>query len=154
MPILDSEGKLFGRLNVFDAVVIAGLAALAGGIIMTRIMPDRAERRIHKMPTAVTCSVDLLLPGEDAWLARIAAPGDLQADPEKHYRAEIVAISEEQVPGRGDAVLVNLRIEAQRDSFGVVRYGRWPIRIGGPLFLTTTNYHMRGTVYRLEVETP
>lgn len=136
---IDEEGRLFGRINVVDAVaVLLAIAAVAGA--MAVLQPSSAERETRY----ATLEVD----GQAPHVARQISTGDVGT-----AAAENVAVTDVFVtpaPG-GVRVYLRLSVEGRLESGGDGSNGQFrhdgrPLRPGTELSFATENYTVSGTV--------
>jgi hypothetical protein len=152
MRIVDESGRLFGRVNVFDAaialVVLAALAiAIAGaGGALVGSPADTGE------PATRYATVDLGGQSSDV-AARLSAGDTATAG-----SAANLTITDTYVgPAAGDNVSVHVRVRVNGTLAGaeqgrVFQYGDDPLGRGDDLAIETAAYEVDGEVTKLETE--
>jgi len=148
MPLLDSQGRIFGKANLFDlflVVVLIAVVALAYQrlTIDYRVAPPYATGTLR-----VVVTVDLQLPEAHAWLAEEALPGLTEIDPRSgEARAEVLGHHmEDGIP------LVSLKLFAVRDGAGRVLFEGSPLLPGRMLEINTESLILEGVVRRMQPE--
>jgi len=157
VSFIDDRGRLFGRVNVIDAAVVAVVALVvlaAGGIVFASLIDDRGTPESgdatddRGTPESRYATVDL---GEQspAVASRFSA-GDASGDGD-------IAVTDVYVgPGTGDNVSVVARVRvngtltpADAADERTFEYRDAPVRRGDQLAVTTSVYGVNGTVLSL-----
>jgi hypothetical protein len=145
VPLLDRDGRLFGRVNILDAAVLLGavLAGVAAYHLLTagnRIAPPFALPE-----NSAWVSATLWMPPGEAFLQNSFTPGDLQRDP--RTGEPIAELISSHVNLRG--FWVELRLYAQRDAEGRWLYRDRHLLPGRELEIETSNVVLLGKVAAL-----
>ncbi|MCF6287030.1 MAG: DUF4330 family protein, partial [Candidatus Hydrogenedentes bacterium] len=142
MPLLDKNGRILGKLNLFDlflVVVVAAVVVLAYQRLTVgyRVAPPYALESQQ-----VVVSVDLQLPREQTWICDVATPEAEETDPRSgDARARILGcVLEDGVP------VVSLRIFAVRDGAARILFKGSPLLPGRSLRLETDIVILEGVV--------
>ncbi len=150
MPLLDHNGRLFGKLNLFDlflVLVILAISALAYQRLTVdyRVAPPYA---LEERQVALT--VQLQLPQEHGWLSELATVGLKEFDPRSgEIRAEVLGNhTENNIP------LVTLRLNAVRDGADRLLYRGTPLLPGRALRLELESIILDGIVRQVTPESP
>lgn len=152
MSIVDDDGRLFGRVNVFDALVVLGLlvAVVAAGVVVLDPLGD--ESREEGEPTTRYATVHL---GEQtSATASDITEGDAVASPEAGGSDQAITITDTYVgpdPGNNASVVVRVRIDGtavETDESGAqtFEYDDDPLRRGDDLSIDTAEYDVRGEI--------
>jgi len=142
VSLIDERGRLFGRVNVIDAAVVAVAALLllaAGGMVLVSLTDDRGT------PESRYATVDL--GDRSPAVASQLSAGDASRD------GDVVVTDVYVGPGAGDNVTVVARVRVNgtltpADAAGerAFEYGGDPVRRGDRLAVTTPTYDVDGTV--------
>jgi hypothetical protein len=148
MPLLDRNGRILGKLNLFDlflVVVVVAVVVLAYQRLTVdyRVAPPYA---LESQQAVVT--VDLQLPREQAWICDVATSEAEETDPRSgDARARILGCAlEDGVP------VVSLRIFAVRDGADRILFKGSPLLPGRSLRLETEVVILEGVVRRVQPE--
>jgi len=147
MDVIDEDGRLLGRVNVVDAlVVLVVLAIVVAGatfVLSAGGEPERSE------PTYAYATVDL--GSQPAYVAELVDAGDTveRAD------GPNVTVTDVYATGHGGDrhVRVRARIPGERTSDGF-SYDGAPLRVGRTLDLATSEYRTKGTVTAVDASGP
>jgi len=148
VSLIDDRGRLFGRVNVIDAAVIAVAALVvlaAGGMVVASLTNDDGDRGT---PESRYATVDL---GDQSLeVASQLSAGDASRN------GDIVVTDVYVGPGTGDNVSVVARVRVDgtltpADAAGerTFEYRDGPVRRGDLLAVTTSAYDVDGTVLSL-----
>ena len=148
MPLLDSNGRLFGKLNLFDGFLVLVVLAVAV-LAYQRLTVDYRVAPPYALEThQVTLAVDLQLPREWAWLCEEATAGLQETDPRSGEARAIVrgCRLEDGLP------LVALQVFAVRDDADRILFEGAPLLPGRTLTLDTETLVLEGVVRRITPE--
>ena len=136
MPIIDEEGRLFGTVNVVDALVVLLVLAVAlAGIALVAGSggPDQTRHATLELGQQPEYVVEQLSIGDTSNLTN--APGNL-------------TITDTYVSPNGTQTraVVRVRVAGQLDEEGTFTYGGDPLRLGRELDFETDQYAVNGTI--------
>lgn len=139
MEVIDDEGRLFGVLNVVDAVavllvvavVVAGVSLVLGGGEDAAREPDLENR-------TVSLAVGQVSPG----VAALVEPGPVTVGGNDATVTDVYV-----TPGNGESALlfVRLRLPGRATDEGFLVDGS-PVRYGSKVTVVTPEYQLTGTV--------
>ncbi|PSQ24516.1 hypothetical protein BRD04_01340 [Halobacteriales archaeon QS_9_67_17] len=139
MELIDERGRLFGRVNVVDALVVllvvavvaAGVALVAGG----------AGGGIETTAEETSRVVTVELGSHPDRVATLVEPGNVT------FAGEDATITDVYRSPTADGVLLvaAVRVDGQRTTGGF-EVGRTPLRYGTEPHLESTNYRLKGRV--------
>lgn len=148
MPILDEKGRLFGLVNVVDALVVLFVAVLVIGGVFVVMAPDpQPEPAVE--PGQRTAVLDL--GNQPVYLASAIEVGDTYAaGPNSNLTITGVYVSPARIGQPSGAfgrarVLLAVRLEGV-SSPGNVNYAGEPIRLGRDLAIRASGYQVSGTI--------
>jgi len=142
MPVIDREGRLFGRVNIFDLFVVCVVAALAAIAYHKLSAPHRAAPPFATGENRVVLEVRLQLPPEQPWLCEYAQPGLGETDPRTGMPSVEVLGCEAGAVGPE----VRLRIHAVRDGDHPPIFDAQPLVPGRRLEINTDAAIFTGVV--------
>lgn len=148
MPLVDKEGRLLGRLNIFDLFVVCAVVALAMIAYYKLSAPERVAPPFASDATRVVLSVGLQLPADQAWMCAHAQAGVAERDPR-------TGASTVEVLGcavRDGFPVVALRVHAVRDGEGRVLFEGQPVLPGRALEINTEVAIFSGVVRTVSPE--
>jgi hypothetical protein len=149
MSILDKEGRLFGRVNLLDAVFVIVVLCLLGVVLVTRLLPNRPRQTVRGMDEPEPAVAKIIIPRGNEWLAGHIHPGDETRNVED-LSARILSVGKEAVPGSGTQMIVTVWLRTRRNPEGLLLFGQRALRPGGSFELCTHDYVLSGTVYSLQ----
>lgn len=147
MHVMDREGKVLGKVNVFDLVVVALLALLVISIAADHFFPLRRKMAIMRMPVKKEWVVEIILDSQKKWMASIIKIGDGQRDLQNDYKAKITGIEMVKDPFEQEEAIVTLWLRGHVDEAGFKLYGKYVLRPGADFVLETDRYVLTGSVY-------
>lgn len=148
MPLLDTKGRLFGKLNLFDLFLVVAVVTLVVLGYQWLAVSHRVAPPYALDSTAVTVRLDLQLPRDRAWLCD-AAVADLQeTDPRTgEPRARVLGCEMHD-----DRAIVRLEVHAVQDGAGRVIYRGMPLLPGRELRFETDAVILDGVVRKLDTD--
>ncbi|MBU6428968.1 MAG: DUF4330 family protein [Cyanobacteria bacterium REEB65] len=161
--MIDSEGRLFGRINILDVVLVVVLAGILGGFGLAKA--GRAGIHAHVKGTAIA-EVDCYIRGAIEDPASLIKPGDktfvtLRNVP--YSAVEVIAVkvspklvavpqpdgSLKAMPDPAEPlsqdVLVTIRDRAHLTDDGIV-FGDSKVKVGTPIDLEGYRYRLHGAI--------
>jgi len=145
MHLLDHNGRVFGKVNLFDAFLVAVVAALTALAYQWLTADYRVAPPYALESRQVLAGVHLQLPPEHAWLCDDAAPGLEDVDPRSgETRARVLGCALE-----GGVATVHLEIHAVRDGAGRLLYRGALLVPGRTLRLEMESVLLEGVVRRV-----
>lgn len=150
MPLIDDEGRLFGRVNVVDAAVVVAVlaAAVAGVALLDPFAAPASESEADE--EGVTRYLTLDLGPQPLAVAERVTAGDTDADADLTVTDAYVGPA-----GGGDGVarvVVRARVDGTAaDGSGVALDGE-PVRRGDELTLAAAGYEAAGDVLAVDAE--
>ena len=150
MPLLDKEGRLLGRLNVFDLFVVCTVVALVFIAYFKLSAPHRVAPPFASEANRTAMLVALQLPPDQPWMCGYAKPGLGEIDPRTGEAiAEVLGCAV-----RDGFPVVDLRLHAVRDGEGHVLFEGQPLLPGRMLEINTEAAIFSGVVRSVAPEAP
>lgn len=150
MPLLDKDGRLLGRLNIFDLFVACVVLALVSIAYVKLSAPSRVAPPFASGETQVVVDVALQLPVDQPWMCDYAKPGLGEVDPRT---GEPVA----DVLGgavREGFPIIDLRVHAVRDGAGHILFEGQSLLPGRMLEINTDAAIFSGVVRSVKAKAP
>lgn len=148
MPLLDHKGRLFGKLNLFDAFVIVIVVTLTVLVYRWLTVDYRVAPPYALDSTESVVRVELQLPRDQVWLCEVVVAGLEEVDPRSgEARARVLSCTVEA----GVAIVV-LYVYAVEDSAGRLLFEGVPLVPGRTLDLETETVLLNGVVRRVTPE--
>jgi hypothetical protein len=150
VELIDEDGRLFGVVNVIDALaVLLVLAVVVAGIALVNPFAPSGEE------TTRYATVDL--DEQPAYVADLISEGDVMSPSNTPRNLTITDVYVTPTPGENVSITVRARINGTlKDREGqpgqVFTYGNTRIRQGGSFTLDTADYTVDGTVTRLDAD--
>ena len=141
MALIDDEGRLFGRVNVIDALVVLLIAAVvvAGAAFVLGDDPESAPEP-ETETTYATLDVGTVSP----YLVDAIEEGDTHSPGDSsNLRITDVHLTPQNNQTR---VLLRVAIEGERNDQDSIVYGGAPPRLGRTLDITTERYQISGPI--------
>lgn len=137
--LIDDEGRLFGRINVIDALVVLLIAAVvvAGAAFVLTDDPAPA-------PETDTTYATLDVGTQPAYIVEAVNEGDTYSPND----LSTMTVTDVQLTPRGNDIGVTLRVELEGElqNDGTISYGNAPLRLGRSLSLNTDRYQLNGQI--------
>lgn len=150
MPIVDKEGRLLGRLNIFDLFVVCAVVALSLIAYYKLSAPQRVAPPFDTAATHAALAVTLQLPADQPWMCDYAQPGTAEHDPRTgEPTAEILGCAV-----RDGFPVIDLRLHAVRDGEGRVLFEGQPLLPGRNLEINTDVAILSGVVRTVAPDAP
>ncbi|MBU1727272.1 MAG: DUF4330 domain-containing protein [Candidatus Omnitrophica bacterium] len=149
MRIIDKNGRVFGKVNIIDFVLILLAVLAVFAVSVNKFMPNRAIKNIRRMPQQEDCIVKVILDKERVFLVKDIKVGDGQRDIENNFVAQITGIRKEEIPDSPDAYVVSVSIKATVDNSGFFIYGKSILRPGEVFSFETKDYLLRGIIFKV-----
>jgi hypothetical protein len=144
MPIIDDEGRLFGTVNIIDAlVVLFVLAVVVAGVALVNPFGGSASE-----PATRYATVDLGTHPD--FVADQVSAGDRLVEAAE---GDLTVTDVYYTPGSDGQVRVIARVELRgsvSDESETFQYAGQPLQRGGELPLQTPDYEVTGTVTRVD----
>lgn len=150
MPLIDREGRLFGRLNVFDLFVVCVVVALAAIAYFKLSAPHRVAPPFALASERVVAEVELQLPAEQPWLCDYAQPGTGEQDP----RTGLPSVEVLGCGLREGFHVVALRVHGVRDGDSPLLFEGAPLVPGRHLEINTEVAILSGVVRSTRIVPP
>lgn len=150
MPLLDKEGRLLGRLNIFDLFVACVVVALVTIAYVKLTASNRVAPPFASGETQVMLDVSLQLPLDQPWMCDLAKPGLGEADP--RTGSPLVEVLGGSM--REGFPTIDLRIHAVRDNAGHNLFEGQPLLPGRMLEINTEAAIFSGVVRSVQVQAP
>jgi hypothetical protein len=150
MHLMDREGKVFGKVNVFDLVVVAILALCVISLAADHLVPLRRRMAVVRMPVKKEFEVEMILDSQKKWMTSLIKIGDGQRDLQNDYKAKITNIEMVKDPFEQEEAVVTLWLRGHLDEAGFRLYGKYVLRPGADFALETNQYVLTGTVYSVQ----
>lgn len=153
MVLIDDQGRLFGLVNVIDALVVLAVAAVVVGGIAFVFSPDAASTP-EPDPEDVTLKAVLDLGTKPGYVAEALQSGDsFSPDGSSAITVTDVYVAPERERALGDVyvapdrdrvrVLLGVRLRGVESDHGVT-YDGSPIRVGREIVVQTDDYRVSG----------
>ena len=146
---IDSEGRLFGRVNALDLLIAVGILTLIAAIIVTQLLPNRPLAAVRRMATPLRVDVDLALHAYNAWLVDQLVPGPIRHKDDGTVSAAILGHTSEQTSFGKQVHLVQLRLLGRREPADRLFYEKQRLTPGAYVEIDGTGIMVAGTVYRV-----
>ncbi len=162
MNIMDEKGRLFGRINVIDFVVILLLFSLIPILYVGYKLNTREDHAVMRSVSIKVRSVETM-----PELINVIKPGDVDMDPSGKPVGKIARIFEavpsEVVVLRGDNQLTMKTSNIKKDVLimieavcevkgGLLYYKEQPVKIGENIIFSTNLYTLRGVITDIETK--
>lgn len=139
MDLIDSRGRLFGLVNLVDAlVVLVALAVVVAGVALVAV--DGPSTSTDTTSRYVT----LDLGTQPAYVATLVSEGDSVQTAQAGNLSVTDVYATETDDGRH--VYARALITGETDDEGALLYDGDPLRVGRDLSLTTADYATSGTI--------
>ena len=163
MKLIDDRGKLFGKFNLVDLLLLLTVLAVIGGVVFAVLAPVIRERTNPSVTITMTARVRYVIP-QAAQNAVIHGPGQLIAGNDYVRDARVTRI--EIVPHLDTIRTADGRFELAEDPWRVdllftieakvrrgpiLRIGTQEVRVGLGHFVKTTMYEFNANVESLRV---
>ncbi len=152
MRILDDRGRLFGRMNLLDIVVLLIVSVLAAGLYIKVRYPERIRRLVADVPEEEYVTVHVILPQALNWMQEHISIGDKQLGINSKIFAELVFITSQDNPDFGNDLLLTFKVLATKERGETLVFGRNALKIGNAFVFETPGYILHG--YVRDVEQP
>jgi hypothetical protein len=148
MPLLDNNGRVLGKINLFDLFLVLVVVAVAA-LAYQRLTVDYRVAPPYALETRqVVVNLDLQLPPERAWLCDETLPGLMETDPRSGEARTEVLVCEV----RDGVPVVSLTIYAVRDGAGRILFKGSPVLPGRKIQLETEAVILEGVIRRIALE--
>lgn len=150
MRIVDEKGRLFGKVNLFDAIIILFILLVIIFISANAFLPGKLYKTISDIPEYEYVQIDVLLPEELSWIKPHINPGDLwQGLFHGEPTAQILDVRETDEFGKDKRMLVRIKAFASKDKLGTLSFGKYTLRIGEIISFYTPKYIFRGYIVKV-----
>lgn len=150
MLLVDKEGRLLGRLNIFDLFVVCTVVALGFIAYYKLSAPHRVAPPFASEATRAALSVTLQLPVDQPWMCDYAQSGIAERDPRTgEPTAEVLGCAV-----RDGFPIVDLRLHAVRDGGGRILFEGQPLLPGRSLEINTDVAILTGVVRSVAPDAP
>jgi hypothetical protein len=157
MKLIDERGKLFGKFNLVDLLLLLTVVAVIGGVVFAILAPTIRERTNPLVTLTFTARVRYVIPQTAENVVR-QGPGQLIAGNDFVRDARVVHVEivphEDSIrtadgrfeyavdPWRVDLLFT---IEARVRRGPIIRVGTQEVRVGHGHFVKTTMYELGAT---------
>lgn len=150
MPLLDKDGRLLGRLNVFDLFVVCVVVAFVLIAYFKLSAPNRVAPPFASPQNSAVALVALQLPMDQPWLCDSAKPGTGERD------ARTGELMVEVLDGvvRDGFPVIDLRVHVVRDDADRLLFEGQPLLPGRMLEINTDVAIFSGVVRSVVPEAP
>jgi len=147
MRILDGKGRIFGKVNLLDAVIV-GFVVFAGSFVLINMAcGGKLSKKISDIPDFEYVVMKVILPEGSNWMAKHIKVGDIvQGSSFRGLTATVLNVEEVDGFGRGKRLMVEVKSFVAKDRQGVLSYGKQPLRIGEEIPFYTPKYIFYGQV--------
>ncbi|MFC7047246.1 DUF4330 family protein [Halobacteriaceae archaeon GCM10025711] len=156
MEVIDEQGRLFGVVNVIDALVVLLVlaVAVAGIALLTQSGGDDSAGSGGADGTATTTRYATLdLGNQPTYVVERIREGD-----EVTPGATTITVTDVYVgPGKGSSARTLVRVEIEGEAPSdqqPLTVGDTPVTVGSGLQLDATNYTVKGTIVDLDAGNP
>ena len=155
MELIDEEGRLFGVVNVIDALaVLLVLAVVVAGIALVDPFGGTASRSEN-----ATRYATIEIQDQPSYIAELFAEGDVMSLPGTEQTVTVTDVFITPTPGEKVSVSLRVRVNGSlQDSPNRVGqtflFGGRTIQQGGPITVETGEYTANGSVTRLSPSDP
>ena len=148
MPLLDHNGRILGKLNLFDGFLILVVTTITVLAYQWLTVDYRVAPPYALESTEVLAYVDLQLPRDQAWLCDSATSGLEEVDPRSgEARAKVQSCTVED-----GLAIVHLEVHTVRDGAGRLLFEGRPLLPGRTLQLETAAAILEGVVRNVKLE--
>lgn len=140
MELIDDEGRLFGRVNVIDALVVLLIAAVVVAGAAFVLTDDPAPPPPETDTTYATLDVG----AQPAYIVDAVNEGDTYSPND----LSTMTVTDVQLTPRGNNIGVTLRVELEGElqNDNSIAYGNAPLRLGRSLSVNTDRYQLNGQI--------
>ena len=143
MKIVDSEGKVFGKVNIIDLTVL--LIVLSLIVLVIRTTTPNREISKGEWITREWITIELLVYNQPQWVVDALSLGDVMVDNNDVVIANITDIMLIKVNNDRKDLLLKVRIFVDKKNDRFVFQNK-EIRINSPIFLVTEKIEFRGVI--------
>ena len=142
--------NLAKRWNLFD-LFVALLVILAGlAVYFTFIRPIQFSSLIQREGINRYAEVEIILPEDLAWLREAMLPGEESRNVYGQLDWKLIQFGEETIGGERLTKLTAKLLVVVYSS-GIVRYGKYTLVKGSPIYLINDRYFLEGRVYNYRI---
>lgn len=146
MALLDEDGRLFGMVNVVDAlVVLLVLAVVAAGAAL--VFSDGSEEA--REPEKRYATLDMGT--QPSYVANLISEGDSETRNRNNLTVTDVYLTDQ---GDEKRVLVRVRLESPPNEDGPFTFNGAPLRVGRSLKISTERYSASGRLTAVGEQDP
>lgn len=170
MPLIDSRGRVFGLLNLFDAAIAAAVLVGVVGVVVVKSGHNAIARLIEKTGTAevdlmVRCNIEnpqeKFRVGDKAFVTIRNVPYDKVAIAKVDvHRVRIsvpidngrsLRVTNDPANPFATEVLLTLRSPAEETADGIT-WGSQKLKVGVPIDIEGKKYRLRGSVLDVRMD--
>ncbi len=141
MKIIDSKGRIFGKINVIDLFVIIGIILLI--VVGVKLLLNNIEKEPESKVGWKTIQVESN--NEPDYIANSISEGDL-IEKNGEVIAEIVDININKIEDNNNNLLFIIKLLTQVDEQNISLYDGKELLIGDPFVIKTTKVSVKGTI--------
>jgi hypothetical protein len=163
MPLIDNRGKLFGRLNVLDVFIVAGvMAGVIGGVAVKSgysaidsVVTKSGPAEIDLMIKANIGDLSMFKAGDKTFVTIRNQPYDkVQITKVKAKRSEVAVPTKDGTAWRvttdpttpySSEIILTLRSDGMLTDDGII-WGGQKLKVGVPVDVEGLKYRLRGSV--------
>lgn len=163
MPLIDARGKLFGKLNVFDALIVGSVMCAVIGVVavksgyssITRIVEKQGPAEIDLMIRANIKDLSMFQVGDRAFVTVRNQPYDkVEIVKVSAKRSEIAIptndgkdfrITTDPTSPYSSEVILTLRDQGMQTEDGII-WGGQKLKLGVPIEVEGFKYRLKGSV--------
>lgn len=147
MPILDSKGRLFGRVNIIDLAALVLILVVLVVAVGARFRGGTLTQNMRFLQRDAPVVVTLVLRDDASFMADQVRVGDARRDAEG-VRAQAARVL--PAPGHGGPARVEIWLRSSVSSEGRRMYGAHRLQVGHPFRVELEEYQLHGYVESIE----
>jgi hypothetical protein len=148
MKIIDDKGRLFGKINIFDIMILLLVALLGVATYVGITSPHRFSRIITGKPEYRQVKVTVILPESMHWLKEYIRVGDVQRGRYGGVIAEIRKV-EDRLSHNNEYLLVELKVKATVTPGERLSFGGRLLRVGEDFLFKSRDVKFKGYVMKV-----
>lgn len=150
MKVIDEKGRLFGKVNLIDLLVVL-IIVLAAAALLWKFAGNKAVEAVSAKPKTATFTVLVQDAPEEVCTFAETQVGEQLTNSGKLIDATVVSSESKTVDGQKNPDLyVTVQADVSYASY-VYKVGSQEVRVGFEYILKTSAFEVTGTVCSLEV---
>lgn len=150
MKIIDEKGRLFGKINLIDLLVIL-VIVIAAAALLWKFGGKRATEAVTAKPKTATFTIVAQDVPEEVCRFAETQVGQQLTNSDKLINATVVSTAYKTVEGQKNPDLyIVVEADVSYASY-VYKVGTQEVRVGFDYIVKTSEFEMTGTVCNLEV---